>query len=70
MSFLSIAIGFTVSQRREEFEEAVAETLHDVSEVVFFLVGALTEPWAESHWMETGRDERGDPGMESDNKMA
>lgn len=26
----------------EEFEEAVSETLHDISEVVFFLLGALT----------------------------
>ena len=29
----------------KEFEEAVAETLHDVSEVVLFLVGAFTVPW-------------------------
>ena len=29
----------------QEFEEAVAETLHDISEVVFFLLGALTVTW-------------------------
>jgi len=35
-------IGTGVTMPSQEFEEAVAETLHDVSEVVFFLVGALT----------------------------
>jgi len=35
-------VGTGVTMPTSEFEEAVAETLHDISEVVFFLLGALT----------------------------